>query len=55
MKASWCSRVSSAVAALEAVAPTSGQIVARLGEGHDLTGHHLDGTARTVLLFNDPL
>jgi hypothetical protein len=38
---------------LETVAPTSGQIVARLGEDIDLTGHHLDGTARTVLLFND--
>ena len=38
---------------LEAVSPISGQIVARLGENIDLTGHHLDGTARTVLLFND--
>jgi len=38
---------------LETVAPGSGQIVARLGEDIDLTGHHLDGTGRTVLLFND--
>ncbi len=38
---------------LETVAPTSGQLVVRLGESIDLTGHHLDGTGRTVLLFND--
>lgn len=42
-----------ALPTLEAVTPTSGQLVARLGEDIDLTGHHLDGTARTVLLFND--
>ncbi len=38
---------------LEAITPASGQIVARLGENINLSGHHLDGTARTVLLFND--
>ena len=38
---------------LEAVAPPGGQPVARLGEIIDLTGHHLDGTGRTVLLGND--
>lgn len=38
---------------LEAVTPPGGQPVARLGEIIDLTGHHLDGTGRTVLLGND--
>lgn len=38
---------------LEAVSPAGGQPVARLGETIDLTGHHLDGTGRTVLLTND--
>jgi hypothetical protein len=38
---------------LESVAPTSGQVVVRLGENVDLTGHRLEGTARTVLLDNE--
>ncbi len=38
---------------LEAVTPPGGQPVARLGEIIDLTGHHLDGAGRTVLLGND--
>jgi hypothetical protein len=38
---------------LEEAAPSSGQIVARLGEPIDLLGHHLDGSGRTVLLSND--
>jgi len=38
---------------LEAVKPSDGQPVARLGETIDLEGHHLDGTGRTVLLSND--
>jgi hypothetical protein len=38
---------------LEAVVPAGRQPVARLGEIIDLTGHHLDGTNRTVLLTND--
>jgi Pvc16 N-terminal domain len=38
---------------LEAVSPAGGQPVARLGEDVDLTGHHLEGAARTVLLGND--
>ncbi len=38
---------------LEAVTPASGQPVARLGEDIDLTGHHLDGATRTLLLAND--
>lgn len=42
-----------AIPTLEAVSPPGGQIVARLGETIDLTGHHLDGTGRTVLLGND--
>ena len=42
-----------AIPTLEALTPPGGQIVARLGETIDLTGHHLDGTGRTVLLGND--
>ena len=42
-----------AIPTLEALSPPGGQIVARLGETIDLTGHHLDGTGRTVLLGND--
>jgi hypothetical protein len=38
---------------LEAVTPAGGQPVARLGEIIGLTGHHLDGAGRTVLLGND--
>lgn len=38
---------------LEAVVPSEGQPVARLGKTIDLRGHHLDGTGRTVLLTND--
>ncbi len=38
---------------LEAVVPPGRQPVARLGEMIDLTGNHLDGTGRTVLLTND--
>ena len=38
---------------LESIAPASGQPVVRLGETIALTGHHLDGAARTVLLVND--
>jgi hypothetical protein len=42
-----------ALPTLEAVLPPASQPVARLGETIDLTGHHLDGSARTVLLSND--
>ena len=42
-----------ALPTLEAVTPDGGQPVARLGQVIDLTGHHLDGAARTVLLGND--
>lgn len=42
-----------ALPTLEAVAPAGGQPVARLGEDIDLTGHHLAGAARAVLLSND--
>ena len=38
---------------LEAVVPAADQPAARLGETIDLRGHHLDGTARTVLLANE--
>ena len=38
---------------LETVAPAGGHGVVRLGEAIDLTGHHLDGAARTVLLDNE--
>jgi len=38
---------------LEAVVPPGHQPVARLGETVDLTGHHLDGSGRTVLLTNE--
>ena len=38
---------------LQAVAPAGRQPAARLGTTVDLTGHHLDGTSRTVLLRND--
>jgi len=37
---------------LEEVRPVSEQVVARLGEAVNLIGHHLDGSARTVLLGN---
>lgn len=42
-----------ALPTLESVAPTSGQLVVRLGENTDLIGHHLDGSACTVLFGND--
>ena len=42
-----------ALPTLEAIVPLGGQLVARLGENVELTGHHLDGTDRTVLFFND--
>jgi hypothetical protein len=38
---------------LEAVVPSEGQPVARLDKTIDLTGHHLNGTGRMVLLTND--
>ncbi|MGH8581314.1 MAG: DUF4255 domain-containing protein [Gammaproteobacteria bacterium] len=38
---------------LEAIVPPGRQPVARLGVTIDLTGHHLDGAGRTVLLTND--
>ena len=38
---------------LQTVAPAGGQPVARLGEMVDLTGHHLDGTNREIVLAND--
>lgn len=42
-----------ALPTLDAVAPDAGQPAARLGQTVDLSGHYLDGTARTVLLTND--
>jgi hypothetical protein len=41
------------VPTLDAVVPPGRQPVARLGEVVDLTGHHLDGTGRLVLLRSD--
>lgn len=38
---------------LDAVAPAGGQPAARLGQTVDLTGFHLDGTGRSVVLTND--
>lgn len=38
---------------LETVQPDGNQPVIRLGENIRLTGHHLDGTARTVLIRNE--
>jgi hypothetical protein len=38
---------------LETVVPSEGQPVARLDKTIDLTGHHLNGTGRMVLLTND--
>jgi len=37
---------------IEGVAPDAGQPAARLGETVSLTGHHLDGSGRTVRLTN---
>jgi hypothetical protein len=44
-----------AVPLIDAIVPTSGQPVARLGEIIELRGHHLDGTGRTILFTNDRL
>jgi len=38
---------------LSAVVPPLRQPVARIGDTIDLQGHHLEGTAREVVLFND--
>lgn len=38
---------------IESVRPAGNQPVVRLGETVSLTGHHLEGNARTVLLRND--
>ncbi len=42
-----------AVPMIESVVPPGGQPAARLGETINLTGHHLDGAGRMVLLTND--
>ena len=41
------------VPTIEAVVPDAGQPVAQLGKPIKLTGHHLDGTGREVVLAND--
>ena len=38
---------------IEAVVPDASQPVAQLGTTIGLTGHHLDGTGREVVLVND--